>query len=111
MILKYYKSLDRPVNIFGIRGGWLKLFGIGAGAAFVLALVFGFVVGTGGGMGIFIGLVAVDFFVCLVFQAKVPSRRLGKLKYRSRMNLRVVRRSTLASSIPVLDGPDRTENR
>ncbi len=99
---KYYKSLDRPVNVFGLRGEWLKYFGIGCGADLVVAFLIGALMGTGVGMGLFIGLAAVVFFACLVLQAKYPSRRLGKVRLRQKMELRVVRRTALSKAVPRL---------
>ena len=100
---EYYKSLDRPLNIFGLRGGWIKNFGIFCGIAFGVAVVVGIAMGMGPAMGIFIAGLAVSFFACLVLQAKTPARRLGKVRLRQKMNVRVIRRETLSRI--VLDDP------
>ena len=93
---QFYKGLDRPVNVFGLRGGWIKYFGIAAGGALVLAFIVGFIAGSGAGMGTFIGGVVVGFFVCLLLQSKRPARRLNNMGLASKMEMTVVRRETLA---------------
>ena len=99
MITKYYKSLDRPLNIFGLRGNWLRVFGIFAGASVILGIVLGIPIGAGAGMGIFIGLLLVSFFICLVLQSRMPSKRLPKMALRPKMEVRVVRRETLMRAV------------
>ena len=96
---KYYKSLDRPLNIFGLKGNWIRIFGLVVGVALMAALVVGVVTGSGPGMGVFIVGLVGGFFVCLVLQARMPSRRLPKARLRSRMEFRVIRRRTLAKIV------------
>ncbi len=105
----FYKGLDRPINVFGLRGGWVKIFGIMAGGALVLAFIVGFISGAGAGMGTFIGGAALAFIACLFLQHKRPARRLGNLGLASKMEMRVVRRETLSKILlkePRHNNPD-----
>lgn len=101
MVRTYFRSLDRPLNIFGLRGGWIRNFGVFSGAGLVLAIIVGVFTSSGIGMGVFIGGIAVSFFACLVLQAKVPYRRLPKAPLQEKMRLRVIRRRSLCRNVAV----------
>lgn len=101
MVRTYYRSLDRPLNIFGLRGGWIRNFGMFAGASVLLGILAGVFTTSGIGMGVFIGGLIASFFVCLVLQAKTPSRRLPKAPLKMKMETRVIRRRSLTRLIAV----------
>lgn len=103
----FYKSLDREINIFGLRGGWVKVFLSICGCALVLALFIGAMTSTGVGFSIVIVGIAGGFITCLVLQQKMPSRQIDKVKIQSRMKGYVVRRETLSRII--LPDPRRKE--
>jgi len=95
MRVKYYKSLDRELMLFGIRGRWLLVCGIGIGTVLFLSFIIGMIYGSGVGMGFFICGFALDFLACMVLQAKIPSRRLQKLPYIKMLPCKIVRRESL----------------
>lgn len=95
MRVKYYKSLDRELMLFGIRGRWLWVFGIGIAAVLLLCVIFGMIYDTGVAMGLFIAGFAVDFLACVIIQARIPSRRLQKLLYVKMLPCRIVRHESL----------------
>lgn len=100
MKVPFYRSLDREINIFGLRGGWVRNFLFIAGGSLVLALLVGAVTSTGMGFVIFlVGLIG-GFFLCLVLQQRAPSRQLDKLKVESRMKGYIIRRETLTHIVP-----------
>ena len=77
MVRKVYRALDHPILIFGIRGRFLAPFGIGAGAALVLAILVGAVCGSMflGLLFFFIGAVAVYLYIQSL-QDKVSGKEL-----------------------------------
>lgn len=95
----FYKSLDREINIFGLRGGWVKIFLIIVGCSLFLALLLGAMTSTGVGFSIFIIGLAGGFISCLVLQQKMPSRQIDKVKIQSKMKGYIVRRETLSRII------------
>ena len=95
MRVKYYKSLDRELMLFGIRGRWLWVFGIVIAVVLLLCVVFGMIYDAGVAMGLFIAGFALDFLFCIIVQARIPSRRLQKLLYVRMLPCKVVRRESL----------------
>ena len=104
---EFYRSLDRPINIFGLKGEWVRYFFYFAGVFLVLAFLVGGIVGVGMGFAIFLAGAIGSFFACLVLQDRLPSRRIAKVRLRSKMRSRVVRRETLCR-ILLEDPRDRT---
>ena len=100
MKTSFYRSLDRPINIFGLRGRWVTLFLYSLGGCLVLAFIIGIMMGVGMGFSVFIVGGVAAFFGCLVLQAKTPARRLEKVKVSSRLRRAVYRRETLTRIIP-----------
>lgn len=96
MIVRFAKSLDRPIDIFGLKGKWIKVFLVGVALILVVALVFGASAGSAYGIGSFLCLAIVWFFVCLVKQGKIPQRRLPRMGLSSRIYHQVTRRETIA---------------
>ena len=105
MRVTFYKSLDRPVNIFGLKGQWVNIFLYLLGASVILAFVIGFLTSIGGGFAVFLIGGIGSFFVCLVLQQRLPARQIDKAKIQSKMRQSVIRRETLARI--VLDDPRR----
>ena len=92
----FYKSLDRDVDIFGLRGRWITVFlamaivSVVAGA--LLGTVFGGVVSTVACIGLVVGC----YFVCVSIEAAVPPREMPKLRAGSKMPSGVSPKETLA---------------
>lgn len=103
MTRTFYKSLDRPVNIFGLRGAWVRIYLILLGCSLVLALMLGALLGSAAGFAVFIVSLIGLFFSCLVIQQRLPARQIGKARIQSRMTQAVIRRETLSRIL--LDPP------
>jgi predicted MFS family arabinose efflux permease len=99
----FYRSLDRTINIFGLRGGWVRIYLIALGCSTVLALFIGIFAGTSMGFAFFIIMLIGLFFLCLVLQTKLPDRQLPKARVQPRMRQAVIRRETLSRIL--LDPP------
>ncbi len=92
----FYKSLDRKLEIFGLRGAWLKTFLLIVFGCLFVALLLGSIFGTGIGLAVFIICLAVAFFGCLSLQVKTPGRQLEKQKLAAKSEGWVIRRETLS---------------
>lgn len=103
MRTEFYKSLDRPVNVFGLKGQWVNVFLYMLGGSLAFAFVVGGFTGVGGGFATFLVGGIGCFFACLVLQQKLPSRQIDKAKIQPKMRQAVIRRETLARI--VLDDP------
>lgn len=99
----FYRSLDRPVDIFGLRGSWISVFLYTLGALLVLAFLVGAFTTVGIGFSVIIIGGIAAFFVYLVLQSKVPSRQIDKVKVSSKLRRAVIRRETISRII--LDDP------
>ena len=96
MTVYFAKSLDRPVDIFGLKGKWLTVFLVFAGASVLLALIAGAATTSGIGISCAIIGVACSFFGCMVKQGSVSHRQLAKSKASSSIYSFVSRRETLS---------------
>lgn len=74
-----WRSLDQPAAFFGIKGRFMTLFVIIAGAAALLALTTGTSYGTMLGMVIFGALVFCDYMLILSIQAKMSDKEFARL--------------------------------
>lgn len=74
-----WRSLDQPAAFFGIKGRFMTLFAIIAGAAAVIALTAGGTYGTMLGMMIFGALVFCDYMLILSLQSKMSDKELSRL--------------------------------
>ncbi len=92
----FYKSLDRPVNVFGLKGQWVNVFLYMLGGSLVLAFIVGGFTSVGGGFATFLVGGVAAFFACLVLQQKLPARQIDKAKIQSKMRQAVIRRETLS---------------
>lgn len=95
MQVNFYKCLDRPVDIFGLKGKWITVFLVMAGASLLIALFLGFTISSRIGIAAAFILVAISFFVCLTTQSKVSYRQIMKIPLRSLTVPYVFRRETL----------------
>ncbi len=93
--MNFAKSLDRPVEIFGIKGKWLTVFLVMAGASILFALILGSMFTSGVGISAAIILVVASFMGSLLLQGKVSSRQLSKYRASSKIVPYVSRRETL----------------
>lgn len=80
---RVWRALDQPASFFGIKGRFMTLFVIIAGAAAVIALTAGGSYGTMLGMVIFGALVFCDYMFILSIQAKMSDKEFSRLISRS----------------------------
>lgn len=92
----FYKSLDRPIDIFGLKGKWIANFLYGTGGMIFLGIIIGSIMGSSYGIAIALIGAFASFFTCLVLQGKISARRLGKAKLSSKCSVRTVRHETLS---------------
>jgi len=114
MVVNFAKSLDRPVDIFGIKGKWLTIFLVAAGLSVLIAVVVGFCTTSGVGIASAILLVVSSFVGCLTMQGKVSYRQVGKARAASKIPSCVTRRETLCRILlpdPQADDQDNKEGR
>ena len=104
MTVDFHKSLDRPIDVLGIKGKWLTLFLVMAGISVFVAIVVGSMTSSGIGISVAIILVAGSFITCLMLQGKVSYRQLYKYKAAGKMYKCVIRRETLCRIL--LTDPD-----
>lgn len=91
----FYQSLDRPVDIFGLKGRWIMIFLFVCLGFLFLGIVLGCVFGTAYGLLTVILGVFLSFGVCFYIQLRVPHRRISKYMSSSVMSFDVSRRETL----------------
>lgn len=100
MQMNFYKSLDRQVDILGLKGKWITLFLAAAGGSLVVGILAGTVAGSSGvAIAAVIFLVAISFFVCLMMQAKIPSKRVDRTLFGRSPECVVTRRESLSRII------------
>lgn len=108
MRIPFAKSLDRPLEILGLKGKWLYLFG-GAGVGFLLAA---FIVGRSLGSATGIATAAFGvvgaFIVCFIMQSRYSHRRIARMFIPARIPKYVTRRETVGR---VLTPDPRTDIR
>lgn len=80
MIVNFAKSLDRPLEIVGLKGKWLTVFVVFVGVSIVLALVAGVLTTSGVGISTAIVLVVLSFVLCLSLQGKTSARQIPRRK-------------------------------
>ena len=61
----FYKSLDHPFELFGIKGNWVKMVLYFAGGGLIAALLLGSAFGSGFGVFILVVSIFGGFFYCL----------------------------------------------
>lgn len=92
----FYKSLDRQIELFGIKGRWIVIFLIIAVISVVLGVILGSIFGTGVGIASIAIMIAVGFFGSLTLQNSVPSRRVGRAMIQSKVPGWTLRREALS---------------
>ena len=95
----FYKSLDRPIDVFGMKGKWIRNFFVLAGVSLFLAFLVGSATNLGFGILIFFVFVIVSFVICLLAQSKISSRRMDRQLFGKDCTRVVTRRETLSRII------------
>lgn len=96
MTTKFYKSLDRKFDFFGLKGKWITISLVAIGSSIVIGIISGFFLSSGLGTFVAIALAVASFVGCLVLQASYSSRDLEKLTTQGKVKYTVVRRETLS---------------
>ena len=78
-----WRTLDQPAAFFGIKGRFMTLFAIIAGAAAIIAITIGSSYGTMLGMVTFGVLIFCDYMLILSLQAKMSDKEFSRLISRS----------------------------
>lgn len=102
MIVNFAKSLDRPLEILGIKGKWLTVFLIFAGGGIVAGVISGIAVSSGVGISVAIVLVIVGFVLTLSLQGKTSYRQIARQRVSSKMK-RFVRWNETVSRVMLPD--------
>ncbi len=74
-----WRSLDQPAAFFGIKGRFMTLFAIVAGAAAVIAITVGSSFGTMLGMVTFGALIFCDYMLINSLQGKMSDKEFSRL--------------------------------
>lgn len=96
MVVLFAKSLDRPVDIFGIRGKWIMVFFAGVGISLLTAIMAGVATTVGAGIAVAIFLITLCFLACLMLQGRMSYRQLPKVRASSQIPVCVIRRETVS---------------
>lgn len=96
MRVPFYRSLDRSVDIFGLKGLWIIVFLALAGASVLAGLVVGMMMGTGMGLAAILLLAGVSFMFCVTTQGRLPAKRLKRFTRSGQCSVLVRRRETLS---------------
>lgn len=99
MQCQFYRSLDRQISIFGLRGKWITVFLYGTGALLLLGIVLGFIISSGVGISVAIGGIFVSFFTCMMLQTTRPAKLIDKWRLSPMMDGKVVRRESVSRII------------
>lgn len=100
----FYKSLDRPIDIFGLKGKWITIFLIGTGFMILMGIIIGSIMGSSYGIATAIVGAFASFFGCLIFQGKLPARRINKARLASKCSVRAVRHENLSRILLPVEG-------
>lgn len=96
MRVPFYRSLDRSVDIFGLKGLWIIVFLAMVGLSVIVGIFFGVAAGTGSSVAVIIVLSGFSFMFCMTMQGRLPGRRLKRYASSSRCDRLVRRRETLS---------------
>lgn len=102
MIVNFAKSLDRPLEILGIKGKWLTVFLIFAGGGIVIGVISGIAISSGVGISVAIVLAIVGFVLTLSLQGKTSYRQIARQRVSSKMQ-RFVRWNETVSRVMLPD--------
>ena len=97
MICNFTKSLDRPLELFGIKGKWLILLLAIAGAGAFAGIFVGMIIDTTIGVLVFVSSIFAGFLFVRASQDKASHRQLGKLSLVNKVTPYVYRRETIKS--------------
>lgn len=92
MVRQFYRSLDRPMDLFGLKGRWIRTFFLMLGVSCVPGAFLAVSYGISAFIACLFGLGGIAFFGCLMLQGKTPERRLDKTVLSKRMCVTVRRR-------------------
>lgn len=97
MRTNFYKSLDKPLDIIGLKGSWISIFLYCVGGALVAGLLIGIIVNAFvvGFIFVVVGIV-LSYFVCITLQLKASERQVVKAKVESKVSGWVLRRESLS---------------
>ena len=76
---KVFRSLDRPVSVFGIRGRFLYVFGLAAAMALVAGLAAGRAVSTLAGSAVALAGALAAYLSTVSLQTRIDGRDLWKI--------------------------------
>lgn len=96
MICTSYKSLDRPMDFFGLKGRWIVIFLGGAGIAVLLGIIVGVIFTSAYGIATAILGAIAAFVFCLLQQQSVSDRKIARYKASSKCSRAVARREQLS---------------
>lgn len=99
----FYKSLDQPFEIFGLKGRWVRVFLFLLGGCIALAFMVGAVAGSGYGISAAIIGAVCSFIGCFSIQGRIPERRLMKNTLVMKMDGWIRRRETLKSILTPIE--------
>lgn len=99
MRMTFYRSLDRPMDLFGLKGRWIRTFLISFGVAAAVGAVLGFALGMGAAIATILGGGAACFFGCVLLQGKTSERQLEKARIESKMERYVIRRENISRTV------------
>jgi len=96
MTRSFFRSLDRELDLVGLKGRWVTVFLYLLGGSLLLAIFVGAVGGMSFGLAGFMIAAVGSFLFCLTRQGSVSSRQLGKARVEGRMESAVIRRETIS---------------
>ncbi len=95
----FARSLDRPVDIFGLKGAWIIVLLVCCGVSLFLGLIVGFFTSAGYGITTVLLLVILSVIGCFMGQSNLNHRELMKFPMSKKMDFQVIRRQTLCSCL------------
>lgn len=96
MIRTSYKSLDRPMDFFGLKGRWIIVFLACVGIAVLLGIMIGVSVTSAYGIATAILGAIAAFIFCLLRQQTVSDRKIVRYLVSSKCSRDVTRREQLS---------------
>lgn len=91
----FFKSLDRPMDMFGIKGKWIFIFVVLFVAVVLVGILAGSVITSGIGITVVIIGAVVDFVGVTMMQGKLSERNVQKIESTGKIYEAVSRKETL----------------
>lgn len=91
----FFKSLDRPMDMFGIKGKWIFIFVVLFVAVVLVGVLAGSVTTSGIGITVVIIGAVVDFVGVTMMQGKLSERNVQKIESTGKIYEAVSRKETL----------------